>query len=54
MIIITLTVASFSATGNIQWYFLIGTSFNVIRFFALGISIGYGYGTTSPKTGIIG
>lgn len=33
--------SSFSATGNVLRYFLIGTTFNVLRFLALGIVIGY-------------
>ena len=46
LILVTLTIggpSSFSATGNIPRYFLIGMSFNAIRFLTLGIAIGYGY-----------
>ncbi len=45
MVIITILLgnpSSFSATGNVLWYFIIGTTFNLIRFLALGVAIGYG------------
>ncbi len=35
--------SSFLATGDVLRYFLISTIFNVLRFLALGISIGYVY-----------
>jgi hypothetical protein len=46
LIIVTITIggpSSFLSTGNILRYFLIGTLFNIIRFLALGISIGLVY-----------
>ncbi|MFZ1753024.1 MAG: hypothetical protein WAU10_04755 [Caldilineaceae bacterium] len=46
LIVVTILVAgpsSFLATGNVSRYFLIGTTFNVLRFLALGIGIGYLY-----------
>lgn len=46
LIIVTITIggpSSFLSTGNILRYFLIGTLFNIIRFLALGISIGFVY-----------
>ena len=33
--------SSYFATGNVLRYFIIGTTFNVIRILALGIAIGY-------------
>lgn len=45
MVIITILLgnpSSFSATGNVLRYFIIGTTFNLIRFLALGVAIGYG------------
>jgi hypothetical protein len=33
--------SSFYATGNVLRYFIIGTTFNLIRILALGIAIGY-------------
>lgn len=33
--------SSFSSTGNVWRYFIIGTAFNLIRFLALGVAIGY-------------
>ena len=44
LIIVTISIggpSSFLATGNVLRYFLIGTTFNVIRIIALGIAIGY-------------
>jgi hypothetical protein len=35
--------SSFLATGNVLRYFLMGTSFNVIRILALGLGIGWFY-----------
>jgi hypothetical protein len=35
--------SSYLATGDVLRYFLIGTIFNVLRFLALGIGIGYLY-----------
>src|SRR5512136_1764960 len=46
LIIVTILIggpSSFLATGNVLRYFLIGTIFNVLRFLALGIGIGYLY-----------
>jgi hypothetical protein len=46
LIIVTISIggpSSFLATGNVLRYFLIGTTFNVIRILALGIGIGYLY-----------
>jgi hypothetical protein len=46
LIIVTILLgapSSFFATNNILRYFIIGTAFNVIRIFALGITIGYVY-----------
>ena len=54
LVIITITIggpSSFLATGNILRYFLIGTVFNVIRFLALGIGVGYGYDKISGGAG---
>lgn len=44
LVIITILLgnpSSFSSTGNVLRYFIIGTVFNVIRITALGITIGY-------------
>lgn len=44
LVIVTILLggpSSFSATGNVLRYFIIGTVFNVIRITALGIAIGY-------------
>ncbi len=44
LVIITILLggpSSFFATNNVVRYFIIGTVFNVIRIFALGIAIGY-------------
>ena len=44
LVIITILLggpSSFFATNNVLRYFIIGTVFNVIRIFALGIAIGY-------------
>jgi hypothetical protein len=44
LIIVTILLggpSSFYATGNVLRYFIIGTTFNVIRILALGIAIGY-------------
>jgi len=46
LIIVTILIggpSSFLATGDVLRYFLIGTTFNVLRFLALGIGIGYLY-----------
>ena len=46
LIIVTILIggpSSFLATGDVLRYFLIGTIFNVLRFLALGIGIGYLY-----------
>jgi hypothetical protein len=46
LVIVTILIggpSSFLATGDVWRYFLIGTIFNVLRFLALGISIGYLY-----------
>ncbi len=46
LIIVTILIggpSSFLATGNVLRYFLIGTIFNLLRFLALGIGIGYLY-----------
>ena len=44
LIIVTILIggpSSFLATSDVLRYFLIGTTFNVLRFLALGIGIGY-------------
>ena len=44
LIIVTILIggpSSFFATGNVLRYFSIGTTFNLLRFLALGIVIGY-------------
>src|SRR5512143_2013332 len=44
LVIITILLggpSSFFATNNVLRYFIMGTVFNVIRIFALGIAIGY-------------
>lgn len=46
LILVTILIggpSSFFASGNVSRYFLIGTIFNVLRFLALGIGIGYVY-----------
>jgi hypothetical protein len=46
LIIVTILIggpSSFLATSDVLRYFLIGTIFNVLRFLALGIGIGYLY-----------
>lgn len=46
LIIVTILIggpSSFLATGDVLRYFIIGTMFNVLRFLALGIGIGYLY-----------
>ncbi len=46
LVIVTIVLggpSSFLATNNVLQYFIIGTSFNVIRISALGIAIGYVY-----------
>ena len=46
LIIVTTLIgspSSFLATGDVLRYFLIGTIFNLLRFLALGIGIGYLY-----------
>jgi NhaP-type Na+/H+ and K+/H+ antiporter len=46
LIIVTILIggpSSFLATSDVLRYFLIGTTFNVLRFLALGIGIGYLY-----------
>ncbi len=45
LVIITILLggpSSFFATDNVLRYFIIGTTFNMIRIIALGIAIGYG------------
>jgi hypothetical protein len=44
LVIVTILLggpSSFFATNNVLRYFIIGTSFNVIRILALGVAIGY-------------
>jgi len=44
LVIITILLggpSSFSATGNVWRYFIIGTVFNLIRFLTLGVVVGY-------------
>ena len=44
LVIVTILIggpSSFYATNNVLRYFIIGTTFNVIRILALGITIGY-------------
>src|SRR5512137_153348 len=44
LVIVTILLggpSSFFATNNVMRYFVIGTTFNVIRILALGIAIGY-------------
>jgi len=46
LVIVTILIggpSSYLATGDVLRYFLIGTIFNVLRFLALGIGIGYLY-----------
>ena len=46
LILVTLLIggsSSYLATGDVLRYFIIGTIFNVLRFLALGIGIGYLY-----------
>ena len=46
LVIVTILLggpSSFYATNNVFRYFIIGTTFNVIRIIALGIAIGYLY-----------
>jgi hypothetical protein len=46
LILVTILIggpSSFLATGDVLRYFIIGTVFNVLRFLALGIVIGYLY-----------
>ena len=46
LLIVTILIggpSSFLATSDVLRYFLIGTIFNVLRFLALGIAIGYLY-----------
>src|SRR5512141_1256043 len=46
LVIVTILIggpSSFLATGDVSRYFLIGTIFNILRFLALGIGIGYIY-----------
>ena len=46
LILVTILIggpSSFLATGNVLRYFLISTIFNLLRFLALGIGIGYVY-----------
>jgi len=40
--------SSFLATGNVLRYFLMGTSFNVIRILVLGLGIGWFYSKLVP------
>jgi uncharacterized protein YacL len=42
-ILLQVPASFFTKTNNALRYFLIGTLFNLIRIFALGIAIGYGY-----------
>ena len=47
LIVVTILIggpSSYLATSDVLRYFLIGTIFNVLRFLALGIGIGYLYG----------
>jgi hypothetical protein len=44
LVIVTILLgspSSFFATNNVLRYFIIGTIFNVIRIFALGVAVGY-------------
>lgn len=44
LVIVTILLggpSSFSTTGNVWRYFIIGTVFNLIRILALGVAIGY-------------
>ena len=46
LVIVTILIAgpsSYLATGDVMRYFLIGTTFNLIRFLALGMGIGWLY-----------
>jgi predicted membrane protein len=46
LIVVTILIggpSSFFATGNVWRYFVIGTIFNLLRFLALGIVVGYLY-----------
>jgi hypothetical protein len=46
LVIVTILIggpSSYLATGDVLRYFIIGTIFNVLRFLALGIGIGYLY-----------
>jgi hypothetical protein len=46
LIVVTILIggpSSFLATGNVLRYFIIGTIFNVLRFLALGIAVGFLY-----------
>jgi hypothetical protein len=46
LIIVTILIggpSSYIATGDVLRYFIIGTIFNILRFLALGIGIGYLY-----------
>ena len=46
LVIVTILIggpSSFYATNNVLRYFIIGTTFNVIRILALGLAIGYVY-----------
>lgn len=56
LVIVTILLggpSSFLATGNVLRYFIIGTTFNVIRITALGIAIGlvckWQYGESNPS-----
>ena len=51
LVLVTLLLggpSSFLATGNVLRYFLMGTSFNVIRILALGLGIGWFYNKVNP------
>ena len=46
LVLVTILIggpSSFLATGDVLRYFIIGTIFNVLRFLALGLGIGYLY-----------
>ncbi len=46
LILVTILIggpSNFLATGDVFRYFLISTIFNILRFLALGMAIGYGY-----------
>ena len=54
LVFVTITIggsSSYRATGDIPRYFLIGTTFNGIRFLALGLGIGYVYDKVNGGAG---